>query len=69
MVAVGDKFPNVTLQKGPFPPQKVDMTERLAGKKTIRSAFPAPSPPPDPRARSRVSLRGKMLSRLPGSTR
>ena len=40
MVAVGDKFPNVTLQKGPFPPQKVDMTERLAGKKTIMVGLP-----------------------------
>jgi peroxiredoxin len=40
MVAVGDKFPNATLQKGPFPPQHVNMTERLAGKKTIVVGLP-----------------------------
>ena len=40
MVAVGDKFPNVALQKGPFPPTEVIMPERLAGKKTIVVGLP-----------------------------
>ena len=40
MVAVGDKFPNVALQKGPFPPPEVNMPERLAGKKTIVVGLP-----------------------------
>ena len=34
MVAVGDKFPNVTLQKGPFPPEGRHI-ERLAGKTVV----------------------------------
>ena len=40
MVAVGDKFPDVALQKGPFPPQEVNMPSRLAGKKTLVVGLP-----------------------------
>jgi len=40
MVAVGDKFPDVVLQKGPFPPQEVNMPTRLAGKKTLVVGLP-----------------------------
>jgi len=37
--AVGDKFPNVDVDFG-FPPSKVNMAERLAGKKTIVVGLP-----------------------------
>jgi peroxiredoxin len=39
MAKVGDKFPAVALDLG-FPPAKVDMAERLAGKKTIVIGLP-----------------------------
>jgi len=37
--AVGDKFPSVDVDFG-FPPTKVKMAERLAGKKTIVVGLP-----------------------------
>jgi len=37
--AVGDKFPAVEVDYG-FPPTKVNMAERLAGKKTIVVGLP-----------------------------
>lgn len=37
--AVGDKFPAVSVDFG-FPPEKVDMTKRLAGKKVIVVGLP-----------------------------
>ena len=40
MVAVGDKFPDVALQKGPCPPVEVNMPKRLAGKKTLVVGLP-----------------------------
>jgi len=39
MAAVGDKFPAVSVDFG-FPPTKVDMRARLAGKKTIIVGLP-----------------------------
>jgi len=38
-VKAGDKFPNVELDHG-FPPTKIDMAKRLAGKKTIVVGLP-----------------------------
>ena len=38
-VSVGDKFPAVSVDFG-FPPEPVDMAERLAGKKTIIVGLP-----------------------------
>lgn len=37
--AVGDKFPAVSIDYG-FPPTKVDMAKRLAGKKVIVVGLP-----------------------------
>jgi len=37
--AVGDKFPAVSVDYG-FPPNKVNMAERLSGKKTIVVGLP-----------------------------
>jgi len=37
--AVGDKFPAVSVDHG-FPPSKVNLGERLAGKKTIVVGLP-----------------------------
>jgi len=38
-VTIGDKIPRVSLDFG-FPPEKVDLTERLSGKKTILIGLP-----------------------------
>ena len=39
LAKVGDTFPAVELDHG-FPPNKIDMTKRLAGKKTIIVGLP-----------------------------
>ena len=39
LIAVGSQFPDVTMDEG-FPPTKINMRERLAGKTTILVGLP-----------------------------
>ena len=65
---VGTKAPSVDLDLG-FPPSKVNLAERVAGRMLFWSAFLEHSRPPDRRGRCRATLRIWRRSRRSASMR